>query len=202
MFRLLLIRAGVTDFVRAGRVVGQLDIPLSDEGREQAKQIAQSIAESVAKDAGVPVQAVYTSRNAAAAETAQLLAQATQSKLKHFKQLSNLNQGLWQGKTIEDIKSQFPTVYRRWQENPETIRPPEGETLADAIERVNEVITKIAKRTKDGVIAVVVAEPLASILCAVLKREGYGDLWKTDSNCGQWELIEVPELPKKITANA
>lgn len=198
MFRLLLVRAGATEFDEDGRIVGQLDIPLSQEGREQAEQLAKSIV----SDAGLPIQAIYVSKHQAALETADAVAKATGSKIVQWKQLLNLNHGLWQGKTVDAIKSQFPKVYRRWQEQPETVCPPEGEMLAAVRERLFEVLNKIDKRTRGGVIAVVVAEPLASILAALLKREELGDLWKSESNRCHWELIEIPEIPSSIAASA
>lgn len=188
MFRLLLIRAGATEFDDECRVVGQLDIPLSVDGLAQV----ESVSEAIAKESDLSIQAVYTSKGQAALQMAEAVAKATGSKVVHWKQLSNLNQGLWQGQTIEAIKSQFPKVYRRWQEQPETVCPPEGEMVSAARERLTEVLTKIQKRTKDGVIAVVVAEPIASILRALLKQEDLKDLWKPSADGGDWELIEVP----------
>lgn len=188
MFRLLLIRAGATEFDDENRVVGQLDIPLSADGLAQVEATARA----AASETDLTVQAVYTSKGQAALQTAEAVAKATKSKVVHWKQLSNLNQGLWQGQTIDAIKSQFPKVYRRWQEQPETVCPPEGEMVSAARERLTEVLAKIQKRTKDGVIAVVVAEPMATILRALLKQEEPKDLWKRSAEGEDWELIEVP----------
>ena len=152
----------------------------------------ESIAEGVASESDLTIQAVYTSKGRAALQTAEAVAKATGSKVVHWKQLSNLNQGLWQGQTIDAIKSQFPKVYRRWQEHPETVCPPEGEMVSAARERLAEVLAKIQKRTRDGVIAVVVAEPMARILRALLKQEELKDLWNASANGEDWELIEVP----------
>lgn len=188
MFRLLLIRAAATEFDAEDRIVGQLDIPLSEDGKAQAAKIGAAIAAEV----GLQVQAVYAAKNGAELETATAVADATDSKVVQWKQLSNLHQGLWQGQTASAIKSKFPKVYRRWQDQPETVCPPEGEMVSAARERLGEVLAKVEKRTKAGVIAVVAAEPLASILSGLIKQEALGDLWKAEQNCGQWELIEVP----------
>ncbi len=188
MFQFLLIRAGATEFDGEHRIVGQLDIPLSDAGKEQVENLAAT----VAKEVPVPIQAVYASRHPAEIETARAVARATRSKVVHWKQLANLDQGLWQGQTAEAIRSHFPKVYRRWQDHPETVCPPEGETLPAARERLAEVLVKVEKRTRSGVIAIVLAEPMASILAAYVKQQDLGDLWEAEKNRGQWELIEVP----------
>ncbi len=188
MFHFLLIRAGATEFDGDHRIVGQLNIPLSDAGKQQVQDLAAAIVQEVPYE----IQAVYASKHPAELETAKAVAEATRSKVVHWKQLANLDQGLWQGQTADAIRSHFPKVYRRWQEQPETVCPPEGETLPAARERLAEVLAKVEKRTKSGIIAVVLAEPMASILAAYVKQQGLGDLWQTEKNRAQWELIEVP----------
>ena len=47
------------------------------------------------------------------------------------------------------------------------------------------------KKHKDGTIAVVAPEPLASMLRCVLDQTDLGDLWKVECKCGCWEAIEI-----------
>ena len=37
---------------------------------------------------------------------------------------------------VSDVKRKQPRVYKRWQEQPESVCPPEGEMLGEADERV------------------------------------------------------------------
>ena len=52
-------------------------------------------------------------------------------KVKTLDKLQNLDHGLWQGMLVSDVKTKQPKVYRQWQEQPETVCPPQGETLSD-----------------------------------------------------------------------
>jgi broad specificity phosphatase PhoE len=112
-------------------------------------------------------------------------------KVRSVRNLTNLNHGLWQGKLIEEVKQKQRKVYRQWQDQPGTVCPPEGEMLSAAQHRVRTALAKLIKKHKTGVIALVVPEPLASVVSSYLERSALGDLWKAERSCGSWKLIEV-----------
>jgi broad specificity phosphatase PhoE len=93
------------------------------------------------------------------------------------------------------VKTKQPRVYRQWQEQPETICPPEGETIVDAEERLTAAVTKLTKKYKaDGLVAIVLPEPAASVLRHVLRHDELGDLWKSRNGTAAWEIVEfAPE---------
>jgi probable phosphoglycerate mutase len=187
MTQILLIRPGTTEYDQQGRVQGTLDIPLSDEGR-------QEVAALVGELRNQPVSAVYATRSQSATQTAKALAEAFDLKVKTLDKLQNLDQGLWQGMLVDDVKTKQPKVYRQWQEQPETVCPPQGETLGEAKQRVQAALTKVLKRHRpDELLALIVPEPLASVIRNVLGREGWGDLWRSTGGGARWELVEVPE---------
>ncbi|MEM9184889.1 MAG: histidine phosphatase family protein [Planctomycetota bacterium] len=186
MQKLLLIRPGATEYDRQGRILGTIDMPLSDDGRRQVASSLDAIrAES-------PV-AVYTSPCQSATETAGVIGEALDLRVKTLDKLVNLDHGLWQGMLVEDVRSKQPKVYRQWQEQPETVCPPEGETVMEAMQRVAAVLKKMVRKHRDDtVVALVAPEPLASVVRHVVRQDALGDLWKSAEVCGQWEAIEVP----------
>lgn len=184
MLRVVLIRPGSTDFDEQGRIMGRLDIPLSELGTAQVSQTAGELAE-------MEIECVYSAPCSSATESAESIAASLGVKTKTVSALLNLDPGLWQGKLIDEVKSQSPKIYKRWQDQPETICPPNGEMIADAKERLREAVSKLCRKKKEGVVGLVVPEPLASVLCAMLKQEDIGDLWEAEGNCGIWESFEV-----------
>jgi probable phosphoglycerate mutase len=93
---------------------------------------------------------------------------------------------------VKDVKTKQPKVYRQWQEQPETICPPQGETLGEAQERLHSAIAKLTKKHRsEGLVAVVLPEPLASILCHLLRHDDLADLWKRPDGAAPWEVIDV-----------
>jgi probable phosphoglycerate mutase len=187
MVQILLIRPGITEYDQQRRVQGTLDIPLCEDGRQQVEALVDALRDQ-------PVAAIYASPCQAADQTAEALAQALDLKVKTIDKLQNLDQGLWQGMLVSDVKSKQPKVYRQWQERPETVCPPQGETLCVAKQRVSAALAKLLKKHKtDRVVAIVVPEPLASVLRHVVRNDEYGDLWQSPNGTAQWQLIDVPE---------
>jgi len=193
MLKILLIRPGVTDFDEQGRIKGTLDIPLNENG---TAQVAQTIDELASQE----IDAIYMSPCQCCEQTAELLTKSRDMKAKSLKGLKNLNHGLWHGKRIEEVKQQQPKVYRQWQEHPETVCPPEGERLADVKARVETTLAKLIKKHKDGVIAIVVPEPLTSVLMSLLKESTLGDLWRAECQGGGWEAFQMTPGGKAAVA--
>ena len=184
MLRIFLIRPGSTDFDEQGRIKGTLDIPLSDQGKQQVAQTVEALT-------GMPIEIVYAAPCQSALQTAEMVANRLDVKVKRLDTLHNLDHGLWHGKLIEEVKQRQPKVYRMWQEQPETVCPPEGETLAAARLRVQKALKRLLRKHKRGAIGIVVSEPLASIVRCCLRPCDLGDLWKSECDFGGWENIDI-----------
>jgi probable phosphoglycerate mutase len=185
MLRILLIRPGATEFDEQGRIQGTLDIPLSTGGQRQTNEMIGAVR-------GEAIEVIYSSPCQAAQQTADALAAIVGAKNKAVKELHNINHGLWQGMLVSDVKAKQPKVYRQWQDQPETVCPPQGESLLAARQRVADVLRKLLKKHKlAGVIAIVVSEPLATVVRHVLCQDELADLWKSGLACGKWETIDV-----------
>jgi broad specificity phosphatase PhoE len=182
MVQIVLIRPGSTDYDEQGRIQGTLDIPLNDQGVREVEQLIQDIR-------ALGIEAVYCGPCQSACQTATAICEALDLKLKKLETLQNIDHGLWQGMLIEDVKRKQPKVYRQWQEQPAIICPPEGEMLSEAQSRVQTALTKVLKKHKQGTVAVVVPEPLASLVHGYLSHCEIGDLWKGGSACRKWEVI-------------
>jgi broad specificity phosphatase PhoE len=94
--------------------------------------------------------------------------------------------------TFDEVKSKQPKVYRQWQEHPETVCPPEGETLQDARERLQKSLAKLAKKHKSGTIALVLGHPLTSVLRAMLRDEQPAACAAECVKAPLWESLDVP----------
>jgi len=192
MSQVVLILPGATDYELQGRIHGDLDIPLCDEGREEVQRVCREL-----QDLGIEV--IYTSCCSSAVQTAETIGKALGVKVKKLENLQNLDHGLWQGLLIDEVKQKQPRVYRQWQEQPESICPPEGETIEHSRQRLETVLAKVLKKHKDDVFGLVVPEPLASLVREYLGETELGDLWRATCEHGRWGLIAVEGSSKPKT---
>jgi broad specificity phosphatase PhoE len=189
MLNILLIRAASTEYTGQGRVQGTLDVPLSEDGRRQAELAAEQLSKHA-------VETLQCGPCRASRQTAELIGQHLGIKPKTNDLLHNLDLGLWQGMLIEEVKTKQPKVYRQWQERPETVCPPEGETLQHAQERLLSVQAKLVKKFKTGTVAMVLIDPLASVWRSLLLDQPIGDLWQMGGDReALWESIPLTAEP-------
>ncbi len=187
---IILIRPGATDLDQQGRITGTLDVPLNETGFQQAASLSENAAR-------FDLQAIYSSPSVAARETAKAIAKPKKIRVRVVEQLRAIDQGLWQGKELEELRATQPKVARQWEEHPETICPPGGEPLESAMPRLVKFLKKIHKKHKGQSIAMVVADPLASLIAACLKlrsdnQGGYPDYSLTVVNdCGTLEALSL-----------
>jgi broad specificity phosphatase PhoE len=189
MSRVVLVRPGATDFDDQGRMKGCLNMPLSECGREQVERIAAELAE-------LEIDEIVTAPCESAIETATRLAKGRSVlgrsvKVRIVECFRNVDHGLWHGKLIEEVRRTQPKVYKQGQESPLTLCPPGGETIQQAKDRVIKAIKKVTKRSGGGTIALVIPDPLASIVHSILEGDDIRDLWKSETDAAQWELIEA-----------
>jgi broad specificity phosphatase PhoE len=183
MVQILLVRACSTDFDEQGRIKGTLDIPLNDVGQGQVSRIVADLHDT-------EIAHVYSSPCRSALQTAEALASDHKLRTRTVEDLQNLDHGLWHGKLIDEVRVSQPKVFRQLQDHPHTVCPPQGESVGAALERVRLLITRLIRKHRRGTIAVVVPEPLASLVSSILGAE-LGDLWKAECKCGGWQLIDV-----------
>jgi phosphoserine phosphatase len=184
MFHIVLIHPGSTDYDAQDRIQGTLDIPLNERGHAEVAQLVEQLRQK-------EIEVLYTPTSQPAEQTAKALAKSLGIKLRKLDRMQNLNQGLWQGMLVKDVRRKQPKVYRQWQEQPESVCPPQGEMLGDADERVHAVMTRLLKRHREGVIALVVPEPLLSLVRRFITHGELGDLWKATNGHPRWEVVEV-----------
>ena len=122
MTRAILIRHGETEWNRVERFRGQADLPLNARGRRQAEALGLRLA-------SYQPAAVYSSPLRRAVETAQIMTHGLSLPVQPLEGLRDIDYGSWQGLSPKQAAQRFPDLWRLWQESPERLRFPGGETL-------------------------------------------------------------------------
>ncbi len=85
---------------------------------------------------GSLLTALYCGPGENVIRTAEIVGKMLGIRPKRIDEFRNLDQGLWQGLQIDEIKRRNTKLFRQWIDDPETICPPQGETMEDAMERI------------------------------------------------------------------
>ena len=181
--RVLLVRPGATDFDDQGRIKGSLDMPMSEQGCDQAKTLAEELT-------GVPIRSIFSAPCQSALQTAAMIAHGREVRIKTIDALRNVDHGLWHGKLIEEVRRNQPRAYRLGQDSPDAFCAPRGEPIHEAKSRVLKSLKKILRKGRDDVVAIIVPEPLATVVESLLQDVELHDLWKSETDNGSWQLIE------------
>ncbi len=163
--RLYLVRHGVTDWNQDLRMQGHSDVPLNEEGRAQASRIAARL---YALES--PIDAVWSSDLSRARETAEAIAAPFGLPLTITPLLREIMLGEWEGMNQADIEARGEAdLLRKYRSSPAGARPPGGETLEHAWERMMRARAEILAAHPRGHIAVVGhGGTLRALLCAAL----------------------------------
>lgn len=129
----VLVRHGETEWSRAGRHTSRTDVPLTEEGRAEARALADVLTRRT-------FALVLTSPRQRAVETAQLAgyAHATVDD-----DLVEWDYGSYEGRTTADIREDNPT-WTVWSDG-----APDGETAAHIAARADRVIARAADAAGD-----------------------------------------------------
>jgi len=142
------VRHGQSTWNHEHRIQGQLDPPLSDEGRRQAVNLGRRLA-------GRPFVALYSSDLKRAAETSRLVGEAVGVEPRPMAGLREIYLGEWEGLQTEDLAIRFPEAWASWTEEPNWDLVPGGEGSAAFERRVIEVLDALFARHQEGDVLVV-----------------------------------------------
>jgi broad specificity phosphatase PhoE len=139
--RLILVRHGETVGNSSIRYYGRTDVALSDLGRAQMRAAARWLRARFDDTHLVPV---FTSPLQRAIESARLIAGPDMTPIE-IAEFAEVDFGLFEGLTAEEIAQQYPDEFRLW--NRDRLAPyygyPGGERRADFTARVNHGIERM-----------------------------------------------------------
>ncbi len=148
MTRILFVRHGETDWNKKNRIQGQSDSKLNNEGKKQAKQIAERLK-------GEKIDAMYTSTLSRAIETAKEINKYHNLKIEKSKELNELSFGKLEGMTWKEARKKYPKMFEEREKNKYEFKPEKGESFKELWKRVHKKILEIEKQhPKENVLIV------------------------------------------------
>ena len=153
-----LFRHGETVWNAERRAQGFLDSPLTETGREQARAMGRALARELARAGyGPDVVVVRASPLGRVRETLTLAAAEAglvHDEACHDPRLREMSWGDWDGFTITEIETRWPTEIAARRLDKWNYGPPKGENYVMATERAKPALADIVRLAVDRPVAV------------------------------------------------
>lgn len=147
MIRLLVVRHGYTVTNATRRYTGQLDAPLTNEGKSQAQRLAEYLATHE------KIDTIYASDLSRAIHTATPIAAHFGLEIIPMPDLREIDVGEWTGMPFEEVD-------RGYKAHPQLLEDitypyPSGESFLDLYLRTERALTKILAENEDKTVMIV-----------------------------------------------
>jgi probable phosphoglycerate mutase len=146
--RVYLIRHGATILSAEDRFAGATNVPLSDEGRNQAGRLAIRLQ-------GESMTAIYASPLDRTMETAQILAKPHGLPVQPREGLREISHGHWEEMTRHEVDQKFPEEAAEWEKDPYTFAPAGGESGLAVTARALPTLIELVRAHPGGHVLVI-----------------------------------------------
>lgn len=182
MSTLLIIPWTETAWTAGQRLGANVAVPLTEDGAALARAWGQDVAE---RSPGI----IYASQELSSQQTAAAFASTCHGRVKSLAGIDEVSVGLWEGLTADTVKSRFSKVYKRWQEDPASVCPPQGEDVSAAAERIEDAIRRITRKSNGSVIGMVMGPMAAALARCVLESASPSRMWDMTIDAPTWYTV-------------
>jgi probable phosphoglycerate mutase len=141
---IFLVRHGETDWNQGHRFQGRFDVPLNQDGKDQAHALALRLKDK-------PITAIYSSPLVRAVETARSI-KVFHPSTPFFEEqgLIEMNLGDLDGMEAGRWVIQYPDFYKAWRMTPTSVKMPGGESLQEVQMRAIDTLERVSKLCQPG----------------------------------------------------
>jgi broad specificity phosphatase PhoE len=194
MTKIYLVRHGRTAWNREEIFRGTKDIPLDEQGREEARLTGEWLK-------GEKIDAVYSSPLSRSKETAIAIAGHHGLDVQVLEGLRDINYGKWEGVAHDEVIKQWPELYMKWKNEPHRVVFPEGESLDMVRMRSMDALMEVVSRHPEGTIVLVAHRVVNKVMVAAIIGLDNSHFWRIGQdtgainsfsyNDGEWIILSV-----------
>lgn len=178
---LFLVRHGETTWNKERRYYGCSDVPLSEKGISQAKELGHYFQE-------IHFDKVIVSPLVRAVDTARAL---TSQTLTTDERLMEQNFGEFEGKTYSELERDFPVELACWNQDYQEYCLPEGESFRMVRERVDDFLKDLWK--EEGKVLVVAHKGTLGHLFASMLHLPLSGYWNFVFEQGTYSKVDLED---------
>ncbi|MEW6602498.1 MAG: alpha-ribazole phosphatase [Nitrospirota bacterium] len=196
MTRVYLIRHGETEGAESRRYKGHIDVPLSENGIEQIKKVAEYLHQNTEhRTQSTDLKAVYTSDLSRAIRSAEIIAGCHGLKPVVVKELKERSFGVWEGMSFDEIKEKWPDAFDSWASDPLMFSPMGGESTLQVRDRVMTAFNEITAGHRDENIAIVSHGGVIRVVLCELLGVPLNNIFRIDQNFAALNIVEMWDYP-------
>ncbi len=171
MTKIILVRHGQTPWNKDKIFRGSRDIPLNDQGREEARLAGEWLK-------GETIQAAYCSPLSRARDTGEAIGRHHGLQVEDLPGLTDLCYGDWEGLPLTEVKVKYADLYGRWETSPQTVRFPGGETLDEVKTRALAAVDQVVQRHPGQTVLLAAHRAVNKVLIAALIGLDNSHFWR------------------------
>ena len=127
--RLYLVRHGELVTSKEWRYVGQMDVELNETGKKQIQNLSSRLSSE-------QIEMIFSSDLTRTIESAEIIGNKLEIINEPISELREINLGIWEGLTLEEIEESFPEDLVKRSEDIKDFRIINGESFSDVKKRV------------------------------------------------------------------
>ncbi len=181
--KVALIPCGTTEWHDEGRLLGRVELPLTEAGTQQCASWAQRLE-------ALNLRRILHSPDELSRQTAACVGRRLSVPIKTLEDLVEVDIGLWTGLTETQLKSRYPTAHRELRDKPMNVRPPGGEELSAAAARIDACIRKQFRKNGEAAVGIVMRPFSLAMTRHVLEGGELGKVWETARQLNEPMVIE------------
>lgn len=172
--KVYLVRHGESHWNLENRLQGSDDSDLTKKGKEDLHKLKKHFVNEKIK-----FHKIYSSDSKRAFESAKILNQESEVKIKKSSALKEMNAGSWQGKTWEEIKGKHPLAYDNYWFSPDTYEAENGGEDFYALEkRAINFMEELLEEKEDENILIVSHGVTVMSIVNYYRKNMISDFWK------------------------
>jgi broad specificity phosphatase PhoE len=172
MTKILLVRHGHVEGIEPPRFRGREELPLTGRGHAEASAVARRLA------SGWQPSVVYTSPLARCIATGDAIAQECNVPAAVCDNLNDIDYGVWQFRTYEEMQREEPSLFAAWFATPHLVRFPDGESLQDIVARSANALRLVLARHPEDTVVLVSHDNLNRALLLQLLDQPLSAYWR------------------------
>jgi len=189
---LVLVRHGVTGFTLEKRFCGVSDPPLVEQGRLEAK----AVAERLVSRGGIDL--IVSSPMSRCRDTAAVIASAVGAPVEYDDDLREVSFGAWEGLTFSVVQERWPRELELWLGDT-SISPPDGESYDSLRHRCLAAQQRIVNRHRGQTVCVVTHSRVVAMFAVNLLDAATDALYRLQSaNASVTELDYYEDGPSVL----